>query len=161
MGNLQDSKHNRTAMPILHIDPFSAVAFDTAIDKSVLFNNSTEDELRSSKNKKRRTFWKPTSVHLQKTDEAYLIFIDVPGVKQEDMQMQLTDKNETLLLSGVRKFLSTSEEVDEAKFEKHFRIGHDVDVEMITADLSNGVLKITAPKKEAPSPVTIPIKVGN
>jgi HSP20 family protein len=138
-------------MPILQIDPFSA-AFDTAFDQSVLFNNA----------KKAKRTWQPTFVHIEKTGEKFSILIDVPGVKQEDMQMQLTAKNQTLLLSGIRKFHAKggSEEVDEAKFEKRFNIGHDVDVEKITANLSDGVLKITAPKKAAPSPVTIPIQVG-
>merc|ERR1712170_209500 len=108
--------------------------------------------------------WQPSGVHVQKTNEAYLISIDVPGVKHEDMQMQLVDKNETLVLSGVRKFHSTTGEEEhvneEAKFEKRFAIGSDVDAKKITADLSDGVLKITAPKMEAPSPLAIPIKVG-
>ncbi|CAJ1959444.1 unnamed protein product [Cylindrotheca closterium] len=157
-------------MPILQIDPFSA-AFDTAFDQSVLFNNANgafNKPPRTSNIKKARRTWQPTFVHIHKTEEKYSIIIDVPGVKQEDMQMQLTDKNQTLLLSGIRKFRNhgrssnddKEEEVDEAKFEKRFNIGNDVDVEKITADLSDGVLNITAPKKAAPSPVTIPIQVG-
>lgn len=148
-------------MPILHIDPFSA-AFDSAFEKAVLFNTANSSSLKPRNAKKAKITWQPTFVHIHKTEEKYSILIDVPGVKQEDMQMQLTDKNETLLLSGIRKFPTTdTEEVDEAKFEKRFNIGNDVDVEKITADLSDGVLTITAPKKAAPSPTTIPIKVGS
>ena len=122
----------------------------------MFFNNNSTSTQPS--NKKRKTSWQPTVVHVEKTDAAYSIYVDVPGVKQEDMQMQLKDKNETLVLSGVRKF--AGEQVEEAKFEKRFHIGSDVDVEKITADLSDGVLKITASKKEATAPVIIPIKIG-
>eukprot|EP00526_Cylindrotheca_closterium_P023032 CAMPEP_0113625530 /NCGR_PEP_ID=MMETSP0017_2-20120614/13189_1 /TAXON_ID=2856 /ORGANISM="Cylindrotheca closterium" /LENGTH=160 /DNA_ID=CAMNT_0000535651 /DNA_START=98 /DNA_END=580 /DNA_ORIENTATION=+ /assembly_acc=CAM_ASM_000147 len=157
-------------MPILHIDPFSAAAFDAAFDQSVLFNNAKNNvTLKPRGTAKPKRTWQPTGVQIQKTEEAYSIFIDVPGVKQQDMQMQLTgdNNNQTLVLSGIRKFLvptattTGGNEVEEAKFEKRFNIGHDVDVEKISADLSSaGVLKITAPKKEVPSPVTIPIQVG-
>lgn len=147
-------------MPILHIDPFSAAAFDSAFDKSFFYNNSTSTDDKPRSNKKRKTSWQPTLVHIQKTEKAYSILIDVPGVKKDDMQMQLTDKNETLLLTGVRKFHGAETELEEAKFEKRFHLGSDVDVEKITADLSDGVLKITAPKKEAPSPVSIQIKIN-
>lgn len=158
---------SKDIMPILHIDPFSP-AFDSAFNQAVLFNNANTT-LKPRTAKKAKRTWQPNFVHIQTTDEKYSILIDVPGVKQGDMQMQLTDKNQTLLLSGIRKFPrhpttgskeKEGEEIDEAKFEKRFNIGNDVDAEKITADLSDGVLTITAPKKAAPTPVTIPIQVG-
>ncbi|KAL3926979.1 MAG: hypothetical protein SGBAC_013264 [Bacillariaceae sp.] len=149
-------------MPLLQIHPFSPAAFDKALEQSLLFNNA--DTLKARCSKKPKRTWQPTSVHVQRDEKSYSIFVDVPGVKQEDMHMQVTDKNQTLVLSGTRKFHTTGrenkEDIEEAKFERHFNIGHDVNVEKITADLADGVLKITAPKKEAPSPVTIPIQIG-
>lgn len=143
-------------MPILQLNPFATAAFDAAFDQSMQFNNPTKTPAAP---KSTRT-WHPTGLHVQKSDTKYTIFIDVPGVKQGDMEMQLTDKNRTLQLSGVRKFHTSGDEVEEAKFEKHFDMGHDVDVEKISANLSNGVLEITAPKKEAPKPTMIPIQTS-
>eukprot|EP00980_Cylindrotheca_fusiformis_P025204 scaffold13271_cov110-Cylindrotheca_fusiformis.AAC.7 len=65
--------------------------------------------------------------------------------------MELVDNNQAIHLSGGRKF-KNGETVEETKFERRFTIGSDVDVEKINADLSNGVLTITAPKKEQQNP---------
>jgi HSP20 family molecular chaperone IbpA len=52
--------------------------------------------------------------------------------------------------------------VSESRFDKRFTIGDDIDVSKITANLENGVLTVTAPKKEKKEPETvkIPITMG-
>eukprot|EP00980_Cylindrotheca_fusiformis_P001389 scaffold344_cov130-Cylindrotheca_fusiformis.AAC.20 len=137
-------------MPIIRYDPF-ANFFDDAFERS-LFQNNTRGE-------KKKQLWQPRGFQVHQDEKAYFICVDVPGVKKEDMKMQLVNNNETLHLSGCRKF-KHGDDVEETKFERHFTIGSDVDVEKINADLSNGVLTIAAPKKEPTkdSPRLIAIK---
>ena len=60
-------------------------------------------------------------------DGKYLISVDVPGCKRTDM----------------RGGKST-----ETKFSKRFTIGDNVDIDKMTASLSDGVLTLTAPIKK-------------
>lgn len=99
-----------------------------------------------------------SSLQIQEDDKAYSIALDVPGVKPEDMKMQLKDNDRVLHLSGGRKFQKEGTE-SETRFDRRFTIGENVDIENIRADLANGVLTITAPKKspEELAPRDIPI----
>eukprot|EP00980_Cylindrotheca_fusiformis_P001387 scaffold344_cov130-Cylindrotheca_fusiformis.AAC.18 len=132
-------------MPIIRYDPF-ANFFDDAFERS-LFQNNTRSPGVNTRGENKKQLWQPRGFQVHQDEKAYFICVDVPGVKKEDMKMQLVNNNETLHLSGCRKF-KHGDDVEETKFERHFTIGSDVDVEKINADLSNGVLTITAPKKE-------------
>ena len=97
------------------------------------------------------------AVNTREDEKGYYIEIDLPGVKKEDITIDLNDK--VLTISGERKF---KEEVKKenyykiettfGKFERSFSIPEDADVENIEAKSENGVLEITIPKikKEAP-----------
>ena len=83
---------------------------------------------------------------IHEDDQKYSIAIDVPGVKSEDMSIKLEENGTVLQLSGGRK-VKRGNDVSETKFVKRFTIGDNVDTEKITANLSDGVLEVTAPKK--------------
>jgi len=97
------------------------------------------------------------SVNTREDEKGYYIEIDLPGVKKEDINIDLNDK--ILTISGERKF---KEEVKKehyykietafGKFERSFTIPEDADIENIEAKSENGVLEIFIPKikKEAP-----------
>lgn len=89
-------------------------------------------------------------LQVHEDEKAYSIAIDVPGVKVDEMTMQLEDDNQVLHLSGGRKF-QRGDAVTETKFDRRFTIGRNVDTENITANLTNGVLTVTAPKKDPAS----------
>mmetsp|Transcript_38743 Transcript_38743/g.93664 ORF Transcript_38743/g.93664 Transcript_38743/m.93664 type:complete len:86 (+) Transcript_38743:442-699(+) len=66
-------------------------------------------------------------------------------------------------LSGGRQFQSKDgTSFETSSFERQFSIGPNVDKEKIAADLKDGVLTITVPKKEPEetSPTYIPITSG-
>ena len=84
---------------------------------------------------------------IHEDDDKYSIAIDVPGVKSEDMTIKLEENGQVLNLSGGRKIKKSDGTVSETKFVKRFTIGENVDVDKITASLSDGVLEVTAPKK--------------
>jgi HSP20 family protein len=83
---------------------------------------------------------------IHEDDEKYSIAIDVPGVKVHDMTITLEENGRVLNLSGGRK-IKEGDYVTETKFAKTFTIGDNVDADKIAANLSDGVLEVTAPKK--------------
>jgi len=98
---------------------------------------------------------------VHQNDKAWQISIDVPGVKASDMNVNLEENGRLLHLSGGRKVVKENQ-VTESRFDKKFTIGDDIDTTMITANLADGVLTVTAPKKEKQEPKTnsIPIIEG-
>jgi len=97
------------------------------------------------------------SVNTREDEKGYYIELDLPGVKKEDINIDLNDK--VLTVSGERKF---KEEVKKenyykietafGKFERSFSIPEDADIDNIEAKSENGVLEIFIPKikKETP-----------
>lgn len=85
---------------------------------------------------------------IHEDDSKYSIAIDVPGVKAEDMDMKLEDNGRVLHLSGSRTVKAKNDGgISKTSFVKRFTIGDNVDTEKISANLENGVLEVTAPKK--------------
>jgi HSP20 family protein len=65
-------------------------------------------------------------------------------------------------MKGHRK-VEKENSYEEYKFEKRFTLGRDLDTTKLTANLSDGVLVLTAPKKEKEEPksTTVPITLGD
>lgn len=95
-------------------------------------------------------------VNLREDEKGYNIEVDLPGVKKEDVNIELNDG--ILKISGERKF--KSEQKDEkyhktesffGKFERSFSISKDIDTANIQAKQEDGVLEIFLPKAEITS----------
>ncbi len=93
------------------------------------------------------------TVNTREADDAYYIEVDLPGVKKEDINI---DVNENVLtISGERK-LEDSRANDEfyrvesvyGKFERSFSLPEDVDEDKIEAEAKNGVLIVKIPKAQ-------------
>ena len=84
---------------------------------------------------------------INESDKQYQISVDVPGVKAADMLVNFEEDGQVLNISGGRK-VTKEGATTETKFEKRFMIGDNVDVDKMTANLSDGVLTLTAPKLE-------------
>jgi HSP20 family protein len=80
-------------------------------------------------------------------NKKFKLTVDVPGVKKSDIKLHLEDEGRVLKLTGERKMQKKDGSVSEMKFEKHFFIDKGIDLHRITANLSNGVLFVSAPKK--------------
>lgn len=92
-------------------------------------------------------------------DKNYMVSVDVPGVRPEDMTISVEDN--MLRVTGGRK-VKKDGQVSESKFDYRLAMG-DCDIEKVTAHLDNGVLQLTAPKKVPvkPEPRTIKITTGH
>ena len=69
--------------------------------------------------------------------------MDVPGVAAADLNVELLEDGTVLRVSGSRHYHDSVTE-----FEQLFRLNKDVDANNLSVRLSDGVLRVTAPKKE-------------
>ena len=76
-------------------------------------------------------------------DEKFQLTVDVPGIKEEDLDIKLDDGQ--LTVKGQRLAESESSRFS-SRFAQSFYLDPTVDVDKFTATLKNGVLVVTAPK---------------
>jgi HSP20 family protein len=91
------------------------------------------------------------SVNTREGEYAYHVEVDLPGVKKEDINVDL--KDDVLTISGERKTKSEISEKDYykkecyyGKFHRSFTLPEDTDVENIEANSEDGVLEVVIPK---------------
>lgn len=111
-----------------------------------------------------RGAWMP-AVDIHETEDGYVVKADLPGLKKEDIQIDLKDS--TLTLKGEKKF---EEKVSKdnyirterayGTFIRSFTLPHNVDAEKIKASYRDGVLELTLPKKEEAKPKQIKVEVS-
>lgn len=96
-------------------------------------------------------------------DKMELTF-DLPGVRQEDIVIQLEDGGKLLKVSGSRKY-NRNGRIVKSEFEEVFTINDRLlDVNSISAKLNDGVLIVSAPKLKENLPTTekrIPIQYSS
>jgi HSP20 family protein len=125
-------------MLITKFDPFKQLR---EIEKSLYAQNSNNEGVSA---------FVPT-VNTREGEFAYHIDVDLPGVKKEDIKVDLNKG--VLTISGERK---TKDEVKQedyykietyfGKFSRSFTLPDNVDIENIEAKSDNGVLEVVIPK---------------
>ena len=88
-------------------------------------------------------------VDVYDTDEEVVLMADMPGVKPQDLEINVD--NGSLAIRGRRTDVPAEGSFVLAEFRvgdyvRHFTVGEDVDTLRISAELVNGVLKLTLPK---------------
>ena len=91
------------------------------------------------------------SVNTREGEYAYHVEVDLPGVKKEDINVDV--KDDLLTISGERKTKSEINEKDYykqecsyGKFQRSFTLPEGTDVENIEANSQDGVLEVIIPK---------------
>ena len=93
------------------------------------------------------------AVDVQETDEAYIVEADIPGMKKEDIQIEILE--DTVTIQGSRN--SENEEKKEnyhrierssGSFKRSFRIPGGFQHDRVKATFTDGVLNLTLPKVE-------------
>jgi HSP20 family protein len=110
--------------------------------------------------------WRQPNFDVEENEKSYLLTVDLPGVRQEDVKIDLNGR--MLTISGERKRETKSDEKDKVqrfersygKFTRSFTLPETVDANNIAADLENGELKLTIPKSEQAKPRSIQIGQG-
>ena len=97
-----------------------------------------------------RTGWSPF-VDLEETDDAYVVEAELPGVRPEDVNIELVG-NELVLTGEVqqreRSGTLRRQSRRTGRFDYRLSLPSQVDVEKIDAKLSEGVLTVRVPKSE-------------
>lgn len=104
--------------------------------------------------------WVPP-MDLHETASEYVLTAEVPGLRQEDLHIQLQDSRLTVAGSRSEPARTCEQyhrvERGHGSFSRTFQLPHAVTAEGITADLRNGVLTVTCPKTADPEPRRIEI----
>jgi len=102
-------------------------------------------------------------VDITESDEAYTVTAEVPGVKRDELTLEIQEG--VLSIRGEKK--SEREETRDrgrylertyGAFSRSFTLPPDADADRIAASFQDGVLKITLPKRPESKPKQIAIK---
>lgn len=112
----------------------------------------------------------PLLVDLYERDDALLLTASMPGVRAEDLDIQLeadrltltAERHEPVPPGGDDDTVATAlfRELGGVRWTRSVRLATPVDPDAVTASLDQGVLQLTLPKAEHARPRTIEIKVG-
>jgi HSP20 family protein len=99
---------------------------------------------------------------VKETKEAFVFTADLPGVAEKDLQVQLAENR--LSVSGKRESEKTEQgdtyyatERSYGSFSRSFTLPEGVDRDKLRAELKNGVLSISVPKRPEAQPKKINI----
>jgi HSP20 family protein len=105
-------------------------------------------------------------VDIYEDEHKIVLKLEVPGMKQEDLDIQL--ENDTLTVRGERKFEKEEKEENFHRIERRygsfyrsFTIPNTVNTEDVKADYDAGVLQIQLAKKVEAKPKQIKVQVGS
>lgn len=104
--------------------------------------------------------WVP-AVDLHETASDYVVTAELPGLRQEDLRIHVQDGR--LTLAGTRREPPrTCEQYHRVErghgsFSRTFQLPQPIDAERISADLRDGVLTVTCPKRTEQEPRRITV----
>ena len=121
------------------------------------------------------SFLKPTNANtvnflpscdVNETNDHYLVSFDMPGMKKEDIKIELLGNQ--LVIAGERQREVKSENSETyirherayGKFERTFTLPTSINADKIEAQYENGELKIALPKAETAKGRTIQVQAG-
>ncbi|HXQ37951.1 MAG TPA: Hsp20/alpha crystallin family protein [Anaerolineales bacterium] len=149
-------------MAITRWDPFRDVA-SLQNRLNTLFQDfnrgNSENELVSTS-----AFVPPVDIY--EDDHKIVLKLEVPGMKQDDLDIQL--ENNTLTVRGERKFEKEEKEENFHRIERRygsfyraFTIPNTVNPDSVKADYDAGVLRIQLEKRAEAKPKQIKVAVGS
>lgn len=135
---------------------------DSPNDKQSMAVANNENQIVEPKKKQMKNLcWNP-KVDLRELENTFEIHAELPGVKKEDISVELlgNENNKRLVLHGKKEHLN--EEKNEkyhkiersfGSFERSFVIPSETKPENIVAKFDNGVLQLSFPKMKSASPI--------
>ena len=104
------------------------------------------------------------AVDIQETDNEFLVRADLPGVKKEEIKIQVVDG--VLAIEGERRQEKEEKgkrfhkvEREYGRFVRRFALPTEVEGEKVHAEFKEGVLNVVLPKAPAAKPTHIEVKV--
>ena len=104
------------------------------------------------------------AVDIFETDKEITLLADMPGVKANDLIIDLRD-NILTLSADIAPAENANEEAilleyDTGKYYRQFTLGELINQEKIDAKLNDGVLRLRLPKVEKATPKKVVVKAG-
>nr|CAA63902.1 heat shock protein 16.9 [Cenchrus americanus] len=139
-------------------DPFSMDLWDPFDNmfRSIVPSSSSSDTAAFAN---ARIDWK-------ETPEVHVFKADLPGVKKEEVKVEVEDGN-VLVISGQRSKEKEDKndrwhrvERSSGQFVRRFRLPEDAKTDQVNAGLENGVLTVTVPKAEGKKPEVKAIEIS-
>jgi HSP20 family protein len=103
---------------------------------------------------------------VREVDNKYILALDLPGVKLDDVHIELD--GDQLVIHGSRQWTSENEgeryhrvERTFGEFRRSVRLPRDVQRDSIAAEYTDGVLHVELPKSQPKSACKIEIRSGN
>ena len=142
-------------------NPFSPLAH--TLDRMSAFGRVFDDVLPEIA-RNAAPIWMP-ALEVAERSDAYLIAVDLPGVRED--QIELSFENNVLTLRGSRTSNFSAQKEGEMRvhiserqtgaFERSVRLPEFVEGDRIEARYVDGVLHVTVPKSPAAQPRKIPV----
>ena len=105
------------------------------------------------------------AVDVYEDEHKVTLKLEVPGVKQDDLDVQV--ENNTLTIRGERKFEKEEKEENFQRIERRygsfsrsFTLPNTIDTDSVNANYENGVLKVELAKREEAKPKQIKVGIG-
>src|SRR5919109_3503452 len=109
------------------------------------------------------TDWAP-ALDISERKDAYLVTVELPGIKPEDLDITMEDG--LLTIQGERHFTSESSEEQYHRVERRYgsfrrsiTLPSQVQADAIEASFDNGVLTVKVPKAEEAKPRRIEVQL--
>ena len=104
------------------------------------------------------------AVDIFETEKSITLLADMPGVKADDLTIDLRDNTLTLSADITAVDNSDEEELlveyETGRYYRQFTLGELINQTNIDAKLNDGVLRLTLPKVEKATPKKITVKTG-
>ena len=120
--------------------------------------------LHSQQANGRTSAWAP-ALDIAERKDAYLVTVELPGLKPEDLDITMEDG--LLTIQGERQFTSESSEEQyhrversSGAFRRSITLPAHVEADAVEASMEDGVLRILVPKAEEAKPKRIQVTPG-
>lgn len=150
----------RALRSFMNMDPVREM-FELQRDINRLFEGSLG---KSSQQQTTLNAWTPT-VDIFEDENAFLLKVELPEVSRDEVKVNLDDN--VLSISGERRLEFEDKrdgyhrvERSFGQFYRSFTLPPNVNTEAISAEVKDGVLRLTLPKKEEAKPKQIQVKVS-
>jgi HSP20 family protein len=129
-----------------------------------LFGQAMGQGGRATGNEAGTRAWAP-ALDIAERNDAYVVTVEVPGVKPE--QLDITLENGALTISGERRFETETKEEQFHRIERRYgafrrsvTLPDRVKADAVEASFEDGLLQVVVPKAEEAKPKRIEVRAG-
>jgi HSP20 family protein len=150
-------------MSVSRWDPFQdLLAIQDEMNQ--LFGRAVGQGSGRSQSQAAERMWAP-ALDISERKDAYVVTVEVPGIKAEDLDITLEDG--LLTIKGERRFTQDSTDQQFHRVERRYggfrrsiTLPSQVQAEQIEASFEDGVLEVIVPKAEEAKPKKITVRAG-